>query len=527
MAFRRQDIAKTTRKGGEGEPRRLYPRYAKDKALLPKIDLAVGYLDSMVGRRRGDLAPDALLDLFGDPKLARCFLACLAENYRYRTPTLAESLGAESARRLSKHGLRNPTEVRAFAYLAANQRRDGFVVPIERGAFVAELAAELGVSSGDFEGGLHLDAERNAVLVRTGERPNAPDVRARYNATLTLSTLRHASEVTLVLPGLGRDAVEAMCDREGVSCRWQGADTVRLLGRRSALGSFAQFGVRLARLATGLILISPGAPAVTATIYLNGQPLAYSLEGFALGALRHPARAAAGPEEAAAMGELLGSMAAFRRKEAGALRGWTLRRATEPLVVDGAIVMPELICLRDEASVVMVTVPADDRREAAEEAVARIAAVRPVVALGDAGRAAPGLLVPDAAILVEMLDAAAGARPASRTALGLVAEEVGARGWVSIGRLEELFGNETDLGDRLRPLTADSGTTLVPGIGLCRSEMLTRLAGPIGRGPLDIAELRASVASAVGEGPAADALTLHLLTAALPPPAERRLMSTA
>ena len=227
------------------------------------------------------------------------------------------------------------------------------------------------------------------------------------------------------------------------------------------------------------------------------------------------------------MADLMVSIAALRRKEAGALRGWTLRRATEPLVVDGAIVMPELLCLRDEASVAVVTVPADDRREAAEEALARIAAVRPVVALGDAGRAAPGLLVPDAAILVEMLDAAAGARPASRTALGLVAEEVGARGWVSIGRLEELFGNETDLGDRLRPLTADSGTTLVPGIGLCRSEMLTRLAGPIGRGPLDIAELRASVASAVGEGPAADALTLHLLTAALPPPAERRLMSTA
>ncbi|MCC6314352.1 MAG: hypothetical protein IT337_10105, partial [Thermomicrobiales bacterium] len=56
MAFRRQDIPKTTRKSGDEGLRRVYPRYAKDVALLPKIDLAIDYLDGMVGRRRGDLA---------------------------------------------------------------------------------------------------------------------------------------------------------------------------------------------------------------------------------------------------------------------------------------------------------------------------------------------------------------------------------------------------------------------------------------------------------------------------------------
>ncbi len=526
MAFRRQDIAKTTRKGGEGEPRRLYPRYAKDRSLLPKIDLAIGYLDSMVGRRRGDLAADAVLDLFGDPKLARCFLACLAENYRYRTPSLAEALGETAARHLAAHGVRTPGDVRASAYLAANRRRDGFVAPSERDPFLAELAAGWGVSGGDVEGALHLDAERNAVLVRTGERPRAEDVRARYNATLTLSTLRHASEMNLALPGLGREAVEALCDREGVAYRWIEAETIRLFGRRSALGSWAQFGVRVARLAIGLILLAPKVPEVTATVYLNGQPLAFSLEGFALGSLRLPARVVAGPAEVASMGELLNGVAAFRRKEAGALRGWTLRRATEPIVVDGAIVMPELLCLRDEVSVALVTVPSDGRREAAEAAVARVAAVRPVVAFGEAGHAEARLLVPDAAILVDVLDAAAGARPVGRTALGLVADEVATHGWVGVGRLEELFGGESDLGDRLRPLTADSATTLVPGFGLCGSGLLARLGDPIGRGPLDIAQLRASIAEAVGEGQGADALTLHLLVHAAPP-AEQALLTSA
>ncbi|MBA3415996.1 MAG: hypothetical protein H0U10_12305 [Chloroflexia bacterium] len=150
-----------------------------------------------------------------------------------------------------------------------------------------------------------------------------------------------------------------------------------------------------------------------------------------------------------------------------------------------------------------------------------------MVTLGDAGQAAPGLLAPDAAILVELLDAAAGARPVGRTALGLVAAEVEARGWVDTDRLEALFGGETDLGDRLRPLTADAGTTLVPGFGLCRSQLLDRLGDPIGRGPLDIAQLRAAVATTVGEGPGADALTLHLLVHAVPSAADAALLRSA
>src|SRR3712207_2728638 len=101
MAFRRQDIPKTTRKGEEGQPRRLYPRFAKDRTLLPKVELAIGYLDGMVGRRRGDLSPDVVLELFGDPKPARCILACLADSYRYRTPAIAEVVGDRKSTRLN------------------------------------------------------------------------------------------------------------------------------------------------------------------------------------------------------------------------------------------------------------------------------------------------------------------------------------------------------------------------------------------------------------------------------------------
>src|SRR5215210_7347088 len=110
MAFRRQDIPKTTRKGKDGEGRRIYPRYLRDGSYLPKIEMAIGYLDGMVGRRRGDLSSDAVLDLLGDPKLARCVLNCLAETYRYRTPEFVEVVGDEVAERLAAWDLFTATD---------------------------------------------------------------------------------------------------------------------------------------------------------------------------------------------------------------------------------------------------------------------------------------------------------------------------------------------------------------------------------------------------------------------------------
>ena len=136
MAFRRQDIPKTTRKAGEVQPRRLYLRFAKDRSLVPKIDVAIDYLDAMVGRRRGDLAPDALLDVFGDPKLARCFLSCLADNYRYRTPSVADALGDAAASKLAERGLSAASDVRSHVFLEANRRHSGFVDPTRREPFL-------------------------------------------------------------------------------------------------------------------------------------------------------------------------------------------------------------------------------------------------------------------------------------------------------------------------------------------------------------------------------------------------------
>lgn len=518
MAFRRQDIPKTTRKGGEGEPRKLYPRFAKDRALVPKVELAVGYLDGMVGRRRGDLSPDVVLELFGDPKLARCVLACLAESYRYRTPEIAEIVGEEGAGALAAWDLLAPADVRGHVYRAANGGYGGFVAEADRSALLAEVAGPLGLVPSQVEELLHLDAERNALLIRVGPRPRAEDVLARYNALLALSVLRQSSEVTLELPGLDAATIETVGARHEVRIRRLGAETVQLAGRRNALGAWGQFGSRVARCALQLILLAPRQPSGRATVRLNDQPLAWMMDGFAISALRPKLRGAAGAEGVVRAAVLADEVGALRRKAGGTTNGWTMRRLPEPIVVEGALVLPEVVFTRGQASVAVVPVPpaGDVDRAAALAALERTRAARPLIALGateveGAAVPVPALARPDAAGLVALLEEAVAGQVGGETPLAVVADEVRAVGWVGAGRLSEVLGDRGDLAARVSPLTADGESAFVPGFGLCRLGLLDDLLDRATVGPLDVAALRAEVAGRVGIGPGADALTLHLL----------------
>ncbi|HKG25920.1 MAG TPA: DUF790 family protein, partial [Thermomicrobiales bacterium] len=338
MAFRRQDIPKTTRRGKEGELRRIYPRYLRDASYLPKIELAISYLDGMVGRKRGDLSPDAVLDLLGDPKLARCVLSCLSDTYRYRTPDFAEVVGEEMALRLAGWDLMVAADVRDLVYRSLNERHQGVIAPDERAAFLNELGDTLGVDDDTLDQLLHLDAERNAVLVRAGERPEAEDVVARYNAMLSFSVLRQSSAIELDLPGVLGTTVEAVCARWEVSCRRLAGHTWQLSGRKDVFGSWARFGIKLARCAVHLVMLAPETPSGLATVHLGEQTSRFLIDDRAVATLRPKRRAVAGPDGLIRAAILADELTATRRASAETGRGWTIRRATEPIVADDAVV---------------------------------------------------------------------------------------------------------------------------------------------------------------------------------------------
>lgn len=512
MAFRRQDIPKTTRKPEEGGPRRIYPRYLRDRAILPKIELAINYLDGMIGRRRGDLSPDMLLDLFGDPKLARCLLACMGEHYVYRTPELADVIGADAAAALAKWDICSPADLRGYLYLAANATRGGFVAGSEREAFLAETGDVLGLSAAQLEELIHLDAERNAILIRIGPRPCAEDVVARYNALLTLSVLRHASAIMLELPGLAVNAIEAVCARHEVPFQMVEDGRVRLVGRRSAAGTWSGFGARLARCALQLLVLSPKTPAGVARVHFGDQVYQFVIDAKCAAAVRPKLRSASSVDGMLAAAALADDLATHRR-ETGELAGWRVRRWPDPVVVDGAVVIPELAFTRGQVTVAALPVQAGADGAGALAALKAVNRARPVVALGLPGGLGGVPSVPDfdPAEVVELLAEFALAAEGTPSALELLDEELSRTGWVPVDRIAEAFPGRSDLETAVAPLTAGDAAW-VAGFGLCSGRMLAELRAPLAAGPVDIAAVRRLVAARVGDTPGADALTLHLLT---------------
>src|SRR5689334_24385300 len=147
MAFKTSDFKKTSR-SSNGE-RLLYPYQIKDDRYTAAIGYAIAYYERMVGRRRAEFEAETLLEFFGDARLARGLVACLARTYAWREQTFAEALGDETAQALWRAGLATPAALRAKLYGLANGRYGGVVLPHERGEAVQFLCDQINIETRD------------------------------------------------------------------------------------------------------------------------------------------------------------------------------------------------------------------------------------------------------------------------------------------------------------------------------------------------------------------------------------------
>jgi hypothetical protein len=349
MPFRLQDLCKTTRRAsGNGLPR-LFPRILGDDRLDPRLGIALRFFETHLGRPRRELDTEALVTLFGDPRLARGLIRCLSRTYRYRARPLADVLGAERAAALAERGLTTPAHLRALAYARAN-RDGGFVAPERRTGFLADLID--GLDPAELERALWLNAPDQAALVRDGPPPTAADVRSCYNVQVLETLLCIAPESHFALWG-DRRLVEAVAARHAVQVGVDAA-TVTLHGRPDACGSWARHGVRVARAA--LILLSTGALGpVTVIVQLGDRRYAVRLDAAQLRKALPPSGWSAPVVAWEAVDTVARAVQTLRRR--GRLAGWRLRWWPEPLVAEQGALWPELTLRRGATSIGLLPLP--------------------------------------------------------------------------------------------------------------------------------------------------------------------------
>lgn len=362
MAFRLEDFKKTSRKSaaGSGVPASVYPHQMKDKKAVARLEIAIRTFDTLVGKRRGELNPQTMVDFFGDPRLARGVVACLGQFYKYQTPRFSDIVGTDGARRLAEASLTTPISVRAHTYAHVNTAHDGFLAESDRAACYAGIAEPFCLSAYLWDSLLHLDAEENQILTRPGAVPTPADIVALYNFHALDTCLRRAEKI--VLNGLALASAEAgdvralakalgvkaIVSAEGATITLTDLEMSSLLPRRAG------------RLARAVLCLAQTFATRATTGYADTHlgtrtfRLAIGTETFkALGAsLRSAARQTAFRKQFNAGDALQKSLVKLRTQ--GEAAGWRFKRHPEPVVSAQGVLLPDLTLTQGDRRVYVI-----------------------------------------------------------------------------------------------------------------------------------------------------------------------------
>ena len=394
MAFKTTDFKKTTRTT-DGE-RVIYPYQIKDDRFTASIGYAIAYYERMVGRRRAEFEAETLLEFFGDPRLARGLVACLARTYAWREQSFAEALGDQPARLLWRAGLASPAALRAKLYGLANGRYRGVILPHERAEALEFLCERISQTTDDgrstiddsangnrrssivdrlsptqFERALGLDGEEQHVLVKLGPTPEPHEIIALYNYHSLETALCHAEVLRLRLHGPVWNIIRSahnLARRYRLRYEISGAPRtlfderleLALHGGRDtkSLSQYAptRTGRRVVRALLRLLAAHPDSlDGGEALVHFKGQKLTLKLDRRTLqmlGVAAQQSALSADATDAAISDPWDEDIAATFQKAwgrafmRGRTAGWRLRRDPEPLIGESAIVVPDFALVR-------------------------------------------------------------------------------------------------------------------------------------------------------------------------------------
>jgi hypothetical protein len=499
-SFNRQTLKKTVRTAAGDGRTYIYPtRLAtappgRRREVRAQLAIAIRYFETMVGQRRAAFDPEALIALFGDPKLARGLVAAFARFYRYRPLKPSEVLPPALADRLYEARLASPAALRANLFRFANtDPHHGYALEADRADLLSHFGADLGLDPEQVAELLWLDSEENWVLTRLSE-PDANDLMAVYDFLALETVLRYASRIDLefrapVAAAVGRDLrlllghYDLRCDlaEERPDQPWR----VTVHGRADARGSWARHGKRLVRLLIRLLAAHPGC--------LDGGEAQIELSASAVLRLDAPLLTALGDGAArgveAEVPPILTPAACADLRAAGLPKGWAFRVDPEPLLSAAGVVAPlalatrrdrriYLLALNSAAEVDRFTNVQHALRGRAEwlllvppdvAAARTLSAPHLVYTPGEALdlKAAVALLVKhwDGPVLAVM--APSEEPSAIQTLLGRVRRE----GLVPAAGVVEVLGSEPLKG----PLPGGRGVEYLPDVGLCSAGFLARV----------------------------------------------------
>ncbi|BDI29127.1 hypothetical protein CCAX7_11780 [Capsulimonas corticalis] len=474
MAFRIEDFKKTARKSStSGAPATLYPHQMRDKKALAKVELAIRTFDGLVGRKRGELDAQTMVDFFGDHRIARGVVACLGAYYRYETQRFIQVTGAEGAARLATAELRKPSDIRAHTYQEVNARYHGFLTTKNRAECYTALAEPFGVTAYEWDQLMHLDAEQNQVLSRIGPVPSAKDIVALYNFHSLDTPLRRAQEIFVAgldLSSAEASDVRAFTESLGVRAHIGNEGTTVSLADLDAASLLPRHAGRLSRCLMQ-IAQTYGHESLTghADVTLASKKMRLSLgpETFQtlLGKYRRADETTL--RQRMAQGDAL-HKALLKLRVQGDAAGWRIKRNPEPTVTAQGALLPDLRLTSPQGSEVLLSLgeaPGGDW-------------MRPVLSVSVTDEVDAAAIVAQAREMIGNAweeETEGQSVPADVLAL---CDRAAAQGMVRASDAQRTLHllDESPLIEWIRR-AGDTRVRYIPGVGLCSEAMVAAIAG--------------------------------------------------
>ncbi|MFX1510274.1 MAG: DUF790 family protein [Promethearchaeota archaeon] len=332
--------------------------FPKDQALPQRL---IEYLESNLGKRRGNLDLDTPLTWAPDNRVVRALFATLFNRfYSFSQQELTGLLEDSQLGEIRRHGIDSLEAFRLWYWQFIQTKYGGFFTREKRPKIFTEVAQTLNLPSDVIASLLTAHRDEETRLQRNNSLPSAENAIGGYNYEILETLLYNSDTVTLSISGKSLGATArallkytkrygVLVDLESVSSGLRAT----IVGPRVFFGRASSFGWNIAQVITGLLQdsISLGVylESLSIDVILRDRKYAVELDSDSIPVL-YPPRATRISE---AFLDSKVEEQFYWSWHNNKFRGWDIIREPEAFIFGSTLIIPDFALVRGEERVLV------------------------------------------------------------------------------------------------------------------------------------------------------------------------------
>jgi len=331
---------------------KIYPFFL-DSKYEAEISAAINIFEENIGKRVSEIPRELIEDLFEDKRIGRGVCLVLEKLYGTRTPEMESVVKKEDVSRLRTHGIKSLEDFKLAFYSYVNEFWGGFVPEKFRDKAIKDFAEKYGLNPLDIEKMLILGGEESKIVGSPSIKPTVDDIVGVYNFEVidTLITNGKKVEAVFRVENLGTVAKRIIREAKRLSVLCDlylenGRLRVQFYGPRELFGRATRFGRAISHAFFKTLTLLGGSEArlleLAVEVVLREKIYVFHA--------KPPLPLVKVPEKYEAKEAMFDSYVEkrfFWAIKSSKPRGWDIVREPEPIILEGMIIVPDFMLVKD------------------------------------------------------------------------------------------------------------------------------------------------------------------------------------